>query len=280
MRPVGAKNRRVRLGSSGQNSPPWIDVVAALSTRRMAERGMLDSPTADAKRTMVGVTSSTRPMSTEPSRSVSLTSWLSGEGRRLLVDAVSWACTAVAAHTRTLASRTVARRMWVGLDCHYGYFVQRTLYRHRPTCSRLPSADEQLRDDHDDDHDLEQLRPRRLRLPVQHRIRLAEDLELALDALAPRGGAEEVERGAVYPREIHVVSDLEAVLGALDSLRHVGDARLEVGQHGLEAARGKREGAPACRGDPVVHRRQLGVEECVIDTKLEELGIGELQDVL
>lgn len=74
MRPVGAKKSRVRLGSSGQYSPPCAPPAAVIRIATIASRGMLDSPTAERKRTTVGVTSSTRPISVEPSFSVMATS--------------------------------------------------------------------------------------------------------------------------------------------------------------------------------------------------------------
>jgi hypothetical protein len=73
MRPVGAKKSRVRLGSSGQYSPRRAPTAPAVRTLTMASRGIVDSPTAERNRTLVGVTSSTRPTSDDPSRSVSTT---------------------------------------------------------------------------------------------------------------------------------------------------------------------------------------------------------------
>src|SRR5580692_2003318 len=140
--------------------------------------------------------------------------------------------------------------------------------------------EDDLDDDENDDHELEDGAAAGFDLASNEAVGLGEQALLGVDARLPCPDAKAADGALVDAREIKVADDFEGVVDPFGELRQLDEApddappELEprVAQHVGEAA-------PVHPFELTVHARQLRVEEIVVVAQLEKLRRGEFQNV-
>ena len=130
-----------------------------------------------------------------------------------------------------------------------------------------------------DDRHLEQLAAHHAEVLDREAVDVVERLQLLADVRLP---AIEVEAGAderEQPRRVHVADDLQRVLGPVGQLVHVDEQRVHL-PRGARVMPSEERVVPArLLLDVGVDARQRVVEQLVVIAELQELGVGELDDL-